>query len=563
MAPVSKKAKTEATEKELESLLFGNNADDMWDQTGHELEIKDEETKNESGEDEEEEEQDNEEAFFFDSGPVTFTLDVPTIGGQASDSEIDYEAEEENNDKTMSLESDSEDNDDSDDDESDEDYAAWEDEDDKNLKISLMASNLTKKLRNDADEDVVDGVEYTRRLRKQFNKIYPKPDWARLPSEIKAEERKRKATDSDDEDEDENADRDEDELDNETRLDLLKSTMGILDKRSANRTISPKKLDIMRLKNANRDAPKSKIPITCIAFHPNAQVLMTAGLDKTLRLFQIDGKINPKIQSIRFKDMPIYHAEFHPSGDQIVVCGRRPFFYIYDIQMGVVDKCPGIWGREERSLEKFSISPCGRYIAFLGTSGTIIIVSYVTKQWFCDLKMNGGSVQSVDWSSDGKYIFGFNNVGEVYQFNVQDKECVKRWNDDGCIGASVISVSPNEKYYATGSSTGVVNLYDRSVLDPNTTNPKPIKAIQNLTTRINNIVFSHDSQLMVISSQLKKDQLRIIHVPTATAYSNWPTDRTPLNDVIGVAFSPNSDYLAISSTSGRVLLYTLKHYALK
>jgi U3 small nucleolar RNA-associated protein 18 len=75
-------------------------------------------------------------------------------------------------------------------------------------------------------------------------------------------------------------------------------------------------------------------------------------------------------------------------------------------------------------------------------------------------------------------------------------------------------------------------------------------------------VFNHDSQLMVISSQQKKDQLKIIHVPTATAYANWPTDRTPLNNVVNVAFSPNSDYLAISNDKGHVLLYTLKHYAL-
>ncbi|KAI7899951.1 WD40-repeat-containing domain protein [Cokeromyces recurvatus] len=562
MAPVNKKAKTDASEKELEDLLFGSNADDMWNKTGHELDINNKQTKDESGEDDDDEDE-NEEAFFFDSGPVTFTFDVPTVGEQATNDEIDYEAEEENDDKQTSLDEISEDED-SDDDRSEDEYAAWEDEDDKNLKISLMSSNITKKLRNDVDEDVINGAEYTRRLRKQFNKIYPKPNWARLPSEIKAEERKRKAADSDDDDDnDDDANKDEDELDNETRLDLLKSTMGILERRSTNRTISAKKLDIQRLKNANRTAPRTKIPITSVAFHPNAQVLMTAGLDKTLRLFQIDGKINPKIQSVRFKDMPIFHAEFHPSGDQIVVSGRRRFFYIYDIQTGVIDRCPGIWGKEEKSLEKFSISPCGRYIAFLGTSGTIIIVSYVTKKWFCDLKMTGGSVQSVDWSSDGNFIFGFSNVGEVFQFDIQKKECVKRWHDDGCIGGTVISVSPNEKYYAAGSSSGIVNLYDRSVLDPNITNPKPIKAIQNLTTKISNITFSHDSQLMVISSQSKRDQLRIIHVPTATAYSNWPTDRTPLNDVTSVAFSPNSDYLAIANRAGHVLLYTLKHYALK
>ncbi|KAI8364320.1 WD40-repeat-containing domain protein [Choanephora cucurbitarum] len=536
MSPINKKAKRESTEKELEGFLFGDASDDVWNKAGHELD-------QDFNEEVEEEAVSDEQAFFFDSGPVTFTMDVPTVNHD-SESEIDYEAENETEE-------------DESEEEPEDDTAAWEDEDDKNLKISLVAANITKKLRRDADEDIVDGVEYTRRLRKQFNKIYPRPDWARLPSEIQAEERKRKASDSDDEEV-----LDEDQLDEETRLDLLKSTMGILDKRVKRGSIPPKRIDILRLKNANRAVPKSRKLITCIAFHPNAQVMLTAGLDRTLRLFQIDGKINPKIQSVVFKDMPIYHAEFHPSGNQIVISGRRKFYYIYDIQSGIIDRCPGIWGRDEKSLEKFSISPCGRYIAFLGTSGTIILVSYLTKQWYGDLKLNK-SVESVDWTSDGKYIFGFSGEGEVYQFDVESKECVKRWTDDGCLGPTTVRVSPDEKYYATGSSTGIVNLYDRSVLSPDVTRPQPIKTIQNLTTRINNVVFNHDSQLMVISSQSKKDQLRIIHVPTGTAYSNWPTDRTPLNDVVAVAFSPNSDYLAISNVKGVVLLYTLKHYALQ
>lgn len=82
-----------------------------------------------------------------------------------SDSEIDYEAEE-NGEKQDNTDDDEQDSEDESDDAEDSN-AAWEDEDDKRLKISLSASNITKKLRNDVDEDIVDGVEYTRRLRRQ------------------------------------------------------------------------------------------------------------------------------------------------------------------------------------------------------------------------------------------------------------------------------------------------------------------------------------------------------------------------------------------------------------
>lgn len=122
-------------------------------------------------------------------------------------------------------------------------------------KISLMEQNTLV--------DYVDSKSNTLypnfsliHLFYRFNKIYPKPDWARLPSEIQADERKRKAADSDDEDD---AELDEEQLEEEARLDLLKSTIGILSRRSNTRTISPKKLDILRLKNANRAVPRTNV----------------------------------------------------------------------------------------------------------------------------------------------------------------------------------------------------------------------------------------------------------------------------------------------------------------
>jgi hypothetical protein len=55
MSPISKKAKKEASEKELEGFLFGDNEDDMWTHTGQELDQKpkEEEQAEESSADEE------------------------------------------------------------------------------------------------------------------------------------------------------------------------------------------------------------------------------------------------------------------------------------------------------------------------------------------------------------------------------------------------------------------------------------------------------------------------------------------------------------------------------
>jgi len=79
-----------------------------------------------------------------------------------------------------------------------------------------------------------------------------------------------------------------------------------------------------------------------------------------------------------------------------------------------LDLVPKIMGREEKSLEKFSVSPDGRTIAFLGNDGYIILVDVHTKQWIADLKMNG-SVRAVTFTPDGEEIMGSGSDGDVYR----------------------------------------------------------------------------------------------------------------------------------------------------
>lgn len=97
------------------------------------------------------------QTFFFDSGPFTGN----------NDDEVDYEAEQQTQQQEDTSDEESEEDSDSDEDRYALTKAAWVDDDDKKLQISLKAANMTKKLRNDIDEDVIDGAEYTRRLRRQ------------------------------------------------------------------------------------------------------------------------------------------------------------------------------------------------------------------------------------------------------------------------------------------------------------------------------------------------------------------------------------------------------------
>ena len=75
--------------------------------------------------------------------------------------------------------------------------------------------------------------------------------------------------------------------------------------------------------------------ITSTEFHPLSTVGLTAGNNGNVTLPQLDGKENPKIQTINFKDFPIKTAKFSACGNQFLVGSKfHPHFYVYDMIAG-------------------------------------------------------------------------------------------------------------------------------------------------------------------------------------------------------------------------------------
>ncbi|KAG0199933.1 U3 small nucleolar RNA-associated protein 18 [Mortierella sp. GBA30] len=545
----------EKSEVELENLIFGDNEDLIGEtlaRAGHELSSDEEgDMMDEFDYDAEAEgveggeQQDGSDMFFIDAGPTPLPRDEMDEG--------ENEDEEQGEDEDGTVESDQ------DDDHSDNEIArlkliyggkpAWVDEDDKTLAISLTSANRLKKLRKEESEDVVNGVDYEQRLRRQFEKVYPVPSWAQPPGS-KKRRRRPSGPGSDSEYSDEESEQED------NTISLLMSSKGYLEKAAKLRILSSESLSVTRVKNANQMG-YSKAVVQSVEFHPNSQMLLTAGFDRTLRLFQVDGKLNQLVQSVFYKDMPIYKAAFSATGKEIIASGRRKYFYTYDIEAGKVDKSQGIYGRQEKSLEKFSLSPCGQWIAFLGRDGYIILVATNTRQWVKNLKMNG-NVRAVAWSSESTFLYSVGGDAEVYQWEVSSGRCLHRFMDDGGFKPTCIAVSPNDQFFAVGSKSGIVNIYDRTCLASR--NPKALRAIGNLTTSIHTMRFNHDSQILAISSKGRKDQLRLVHIPSLKVFPNWPTKGTPLSYVTCLSFSPRSGYLAIGNDKGKVLLYRLNHY---
>ncbi|CCK73554.1 Utp18p NDAI_0G05710 [Naumovozyma dairenensis CBS 421] len=549
----------------------------------------DEETGNGSDDDQNEagEEQENmdhvndDQLFFVDEGHSSNNEDDDAMD---IDEESDFESsEEEDSDSDF------------------EDGNAWVDSDDENLNISIMTTNKTKKLRTSYQETSINGKNYVRRLRAQFEKIYPRPKWV---DDISDEE------DNADSSEEENNDIEE-AIDGDVHAlsKILQTTYNYKDT-SISKLLPPKTLDILRLKDANISHP-SHSAIQSLSFHPTKPLLLTGGYDKTLRIYHIDGKHNHLVTSLHLKGTPIQTCTFYMtpshSEQKIFTGGRRRYMHSWDLSssssassssssmmMAKVEKFSRLYGHEEtqRSFEKFKL---GHYYNFStkethgiillqGNNGWINITHATTGLWLTGCKIEGILVDfCIDYKplSGNKFqtiLIATNTYGEVWEFILnKNGEILRRWKDEGGVGITTIQVGggtnsnnffsttkngnnnkiQSNKWLAIGSESGFVNIYDRK---KNNTITTPVASLDQLTTSISSLTFSPDGQMLCMASRAVKDALRLIHLPSCTVFANWPTSGTPLGKVTSVTFSPSGEMLAVGNEQGKVRLWRLNHY---
>ncbi|KAF2155065.1 WD40 repeat-like protein [Myriangium duriaei CBS 260.36] len=465
--------------------------------------------------------------------------------------------------------------------------AAWQDSDDERISVSLAAVPKLRKLRVTADEDIVNGKEYIRRLRKQFLLLNPTPDWATEARQQRPAKRRRLSRDADDSgSEISSGEEDEDEqLATKPLSDLLRNASGLVRSSTSTRTrkLRPETLDVQRVRDVGITQPSS---VDSISFHPTLPLLLTSGPSGTLYLHHIipsppAPEPNPLLTSLHLRSTPLSTTAFHPLDGRIFLSGRRRYFHVWDLSSGRVEKVSRIYGHahEQRSMEVLKPSPCGRWIALKGSSrkggGVINILSAQTLQWHTQLRIDSGQgVADFAWWRGGEGLTVAGKNGEVTEWSLEAESVVGRWSDAGAVGTTVLSLGGTmgrtsaiggDRWMAIGSSSGIVNVYDRSGWckggETCPTNPEPTRVLDHLTTPVSTVAFAPDGQILAIASRWKKDALRLVHLPSCTVYKNWPTKATPLGRVTGVAFGKEDGgvgRMVVGNEAGKVRMWEIR-----
>ena len=95
--------------------------------------------------------------------------------------------------------------------------------------------------------------------------------------------------------------------------------------------------------------------------------------------------------------------------------------------------------------------------------------------------------------------------------------------DSGSYNSTCVSLSPNGKYLATGSYSGIVNIYDLKSNDRLEEGQKPLKSVSNLTTSINLVEFNHNEEILAFGSKWKKNGMRMVHLDSLSTFENFPS----------------------------------------
>ena len=284
-----KEAQEDLEEQNLTNLIFGGET--LLSEAKHDI---DSTNQNENS---------LEEAERIDDQQDEFAFQIDRTGGEdEEDSDNEFV---ERTPATRLNKAEDDDDDDSDSDgegrDNDADAPAWEDEDDVELSL-IESSNRLKKLRKSRQETkALSSSELEERLRERYQRstqAAARTDWAKAGTVAN----------------DQQQIKEEDQL----AANLFSTSSSLL--ASSIHRLPPNILKVVRCPDANQADP-NKAVVQAVHFHPASDpdqpLMLTAGLDKTLRFFQIGEESSQKIHGIHCKYCCSFIVVFCNSG-QIV-----------------------------------------------------------------------------------------------------------------------------------------------------------------------------------------------------------------------------------------------------
>jgi WD40 repeat protein len=304
--------------------------------------------------------------------------------------------------------------------------------------------------------------------------------------------------------------------------------------------------------------------MSTINFHPKKNnILLTSGLDKKLKIFNIDYSDNfssKLISTINTLDIPIFSVRFI-SDDDLIISGRRKHYYIYNLEKQNLLRIEGnfaLSSNQINSLEKCFVGIDSNTYSFGDNYGNIYIYDINTRRFKYDIKISS-SINSI-CIDDKNYLYAVGDQSEIYIYDLRKyRNCLKKVNDYGNFYTNCMDISNDYTYLSTGGKQGYVNLYSVSdlVKDLNE-DVEPVKIYDNLTTSCDFVRFNKTNSMLGISSKWKKNALRFINLENKKVFTNFPSFKEHMKYPFCFDFNSDNSLLSIGNDEGKAYLFQIQ-----
>ena len=418
----------------------------------------------------------------------------------------------------------------------------------KELIIDLNKRNRLKKLKKDINENQITKEEYELRIREQYNTM----------KNIKNNDLYKWAEDEED---DKSTGNDQENLDLGGDLDnLLKTNKSIINEK--------KILSNTNILKIHQCQPVTKFPgyqhssiMSTINFHPiKNNILLTSGLDKKLKIFDINFNDNYKsklVNTINTLDIPIFSVKFI-SNEEIIITGKRKHYYLYNLDTQKLIRSEGNFATSSNKITSLEKCFVGNNIYSFGdNNGNIYIYDIASKRFKYDLKISC-AINSICFD-DNNYMYVAGEQSEIFIYDLRKyRNCIKKINDYGNFITNCMDISNNFEYLSTGGKQGYVNLYKVSdLINDLNIDVEPLKVFDNLTTSCDFVKFNKINNMLGMSSKWKKNSVRFVNLDNNKVFSNFPSFKERFKYISCFDFNSDNSLLSIGNDEGKAFLFQL------
>ncbi|GMT33949.1 hypothetical protein PFISCL1PPCAC_25246, partial [Pristionchus fissidentatus] len=418
--------------------------------------------------------------------------------------------------------------------------ALWKDEDDEEgeVHVNLKRRQLLRR-EDEKNKEFLSSKEYTKRLREAFTKTRAagkQPTWVT---------KKQKAQDE--------SDSEAEEIVSE----MTKTAMQYVEKD----TRLCKGLTKARLLKDITLGHQDKAPMNVVKFHRSQPMLLTGGKSGKLRMFTVDSDVKKEhfVRAVHFDRFPIKHFDFAHGGTAVVLGSQSQEYLIKcDIETSEFSQLRLPRSVPRQNAGTFAVSRDSKLVAVAGKRGQVYVMALNSMEEVRTFSVPDDvvSLQFAPLCYDE--LWAITAIGAVYILRVSSPD-IHHFMDDGAVRGTKLALSRDGAYLATGSNTGIVNIYcSSSVRD--SSSPRPLHTLSTLVAACSALSFSHDAQMLAAGSDVVTNGLRAMHVSTGTMFTDLPAAYEKVPGVLSIDFSPHSGYAAVGCKNGGTRLYQIQHF---